>query len=299
MKMSRIVASLMMLHTLLAASVNAKELVYTRAFADDDYGNYHVAVLNAVFKATKEYGDITLVPHPQPMTQSRQMLSLLKGEADVMWSVTNQAREQKLIPIKLPLLKGFAGFRVLVINPSRQSELTEDADSRTLKNLTMVQGTDWPDMDVLTANGYRVEGEDWSSWFGSMYSMVSRNLVDAFPRNIIEVHRDLERHKDKHVSLEQFHLLKYPNYEYFFVSPDNPALANRLRLGLIRILDDGELERIFDSFEGHRKAEILADAESRKIHELGNPTIPYKLDYARWDKYKDLAIRALEKEMSE
>ena len=78
MKMSRIVASLMMLHTLLAAGVNAKELVYTRAFADDDYGSYHVAVLNAVFKATKEYGDITLVPHPQPMTQSRQMLSLLR-----------------------------------------------------------------------------------------------------------------------------------------------------------------------------------------------------------------------------
>ncbi|KTF06392.1 hypothetical protein MGSAQ_002111, partial [marine sediment metagenome] len=29
------------------ASVNAEELVYTRAFADDDYGSYHVAVLNA------------------------------------------------------------------------------------------------------------------------------------------------------------------------------------------------------------------------------------------------------------
>ena len=71
---------MMMLHTLLLSSVNAEELVYIRAFADDDYGNYHVAVLNAVFKATKEYGDITLVPHPQPMTQSRQMLSI-KGRS--------------------------------------------------------------------------------------------------------------------------------------------------------------------------------------------------------------------------
>ena len=151
------------------------------------------------------------------------MLSLLKGEADIMWSVTNQAREQKLIPIKLPLLKVFSGFKVLVINPSRREELTKSADSRTLKSLTMVQGSDWPDIDVLTANGYSVEGEDWSLWFDSMYSMVSRNLVDAFPCNVIEVHRDLERHKDKYVTLEQFHLLKYPNYEYFFVSPDNPT----------------------------------------------------------------------------
>ena len=223
MKMPRFVASMMMLHTLLAADVNAKELVYTRAFADDDYGIYHVAVLHALLNATKEYGDVTLVPYPQPITQSRQMLSLLKGEADIMWSVTNQAREQKLIPIKLPLLKVFSGFKVLVINPSRREELTKSADSRTLKSLTMVQGSDWPDIDVLTANGYSVEGEDWSLWVDSMYSMVSRNLVDAFPCNVIEVHRDLERHKDKYVTLEQFHLLKYPNYEYFFVSPDNPT----------------------------------------------------------------------------
>ena len=156
MKMPRFVASMMMLHTLLAADVNAKELVYTRAFADDDYGIYHVAVLHALLNATKEYGDVTLVPYPQPITQSRQMLSLLKGEADIMWSVTNQAREQKLIPIKLPLLKVFSGFKVLVINPSRREELTKSADSRTLKSLTMVQGSDWPDIDVLTANGYSV-----------------------------------------------------------------------------------------------------------------------------------------------
>ncbi|WP_334019142.1 hypothetical protein [Alteromonas sp. S015] len=273
--------------------------MYTRAFADNDYGNYQVAVLNAIFEATKEYGDITLVPHPQPMTQSRQVASLLNGEADVIWSVTNKAREQKLIPIRFPLLKGFAGLRVFVIHPARQNELHKDVDSRTLRNLTMVQGSDWPDIDVLTANGFNVEGEDWSLWFGSMYSMVSHNLVDAFPRNIIEVHRDLERHQDKHVSLEQFHLLKYPNYEYFFVRPDHPALANRLRLGLIRILENGKLERIFNSFEGHRKAELLADTERRKVHQLDNPTIPYQLNYARWDKHRELAISALKKEMSQ
>tara|TARA_A200000159_G_C7019725_1_gene213377 strand:+ start:198 stop:410 length:213 start_codon:yes stop_codon:yes gene_type:complete len=68
-----------------------------------------------------------------------------------------------------------------------------------------------------------------------------------------------------------------------------------LRLGLIRILDNGELERIFNNFEEHRKAEIFADAKNRKVHKLGNPTIPHKLDYARWNKYKEFAIRALKK----
>lgn len=292
MKMSRFVASMMMLHTLLMASVNAEELVYTRAFADDDYGSYHVAVLNAVFAATPEYGDVALIPHPHPMSQSRQLVTLLKGDADVMWSVTNSNREQRLLPIKLPLLKGYSGYRVLVINPSEQASFAQQT-GEALKQSTMVQGADWPDLNVLKANGYNVSGEDWSLWFHSMYSMVDKGLVDAFPRNIIEVHRDLTRHSEKAITLEKHHLLFYPNYEYFFVKPDNIALANRLRVGLIRVLESGELETIFNRFDAHRKAQRIADGKMRKVHMLTNPSIDYTLPYARWDKHTDLAINTL------
>lgn len=79
MKMSRFVASMMMLHTLLMASVNAEELVYTRAFADDDYGSYHVAVLNAVFAATPEYGDVALIPHPPSYESESSACYFAKG----------------------------------------------------------------------------------------------------------------------------------------------------------------------------------------------------------------------------
>ncbi len=286
------VALLLMLSSLGASCVNAKELVYTRAFADDDYGSYHVAVLEAALAATKEFGEVSVKPHPHPMSQSRQLVTLLKDEADVMWGVTDIEREQRLLAIKFPLLKGYSGYRVLVINPAKQSQF----DKRTtdgIKQLTMVQGTDWPDLDVLKSNGYKVNGEDWSLWFQSMYAMVDKGLVDAFPRNIIEVHRGLERHADKAVTLEKNHLLFYPNYEFFFVNPNNFALANRLRIGLIRILESGELEAIFNSFDAHRKAQTIADDHKRQIHILDNPTMSYVLPYARWDKQTDLAINTL------
>ena len=73
--------------------------------------------------------------------------------------------------------------------------------------------------NVLTLMG--TSKEKIGVWFLNVFNGLSQPCR-RFPRNIIEVHRDLERHKDKHVSLEQFHLLKYPSYEYFFVSPDNP-----------------------------------------------------------------------------
>lgn len=282
-----------MLHSLIMVSVSADELVYARAFADGDYGSYHVAVLNAALKATQEYGETGLVPHPHPMSQSRQQVSVLKGDADIMWSVTNNHREQRLLPIKLPLLKGYSGYRVLVINPAEQDKITQQA-TEVLKKVTMVQGADWPDLDVLKANGYNVSGEDWSLWFHSMYSMVDKGLVDAFPRNIIEAHRDLARHSNKAVTLEKHHILIYPNYEYFFVKPGNVDLADRIRVGLIRLLKSGELETIFNQFDAHHKAQLIADGQTRKRHKLTNPSLNYTLPYARWDKQTKLAINALE-----
>ena len=281
-----------MLHSLIMVSVSADELVYARAFADGNYGSYHVAVLNAALEATQEYGEAVLVPHPHPMSQSRQQVSVLKGDADIMWSVTNNDREQRLLPIKLPLLKGYSGYRVLVINPAEQDKFIHQA-TEVLKKVTMVQGADWPDLDVLKANGYNVSGEDWSLWFHSMYSMVDKGLVDAFPRNIIEAHRDLARHTDKAITLEKHHLLLYPNYEYFFVKPGNVDLADRIRVGLIRLLKSGELETIFNQFDTHHKAQRIADGQTRKRHKLTNPSLNYTLPYARWDKQTKLAINAL------
>lgn len=282
--------------TIISQAKEADEIVYTRAFSDNDYGHYHIAVLQAALDITAEYGTTALTPHPHPMSQSRQMVSLHKGEADVMWSVTNRTREQNLIPIRFPLLKGYAGYRVLIIAPQKQRDLPPTLSDSQLKALSFVQGMDWPDLDVLKSNGYNAYGEDWSVWFSTMYSMVEKHLVDGFPRNIIEVHRDLARHSDKAIVLEQNHLLIYPNYEFFFVSPKKPNLAKRLRTGLIRLLESGQLNRFFNEFSWHQAANQLVDAGNREVHYLDNPSIPYMLDYARWDKYPQSAIEALKYE---
>ena len=278
---------------------NVDEITFTRAFADDNYGHYHVAVLRAALNATPEYGTTNLKPDPNPMSQSRQLLTLLKGDADIMWSATSSEREKKLIPIRLPLLKGYAGYRVFVIHPDNQYTFYHTPDVKALKQLTYLQGADWPDLEVLEFNGYNVTGEDWSLWFQSMYSLVERKLVDAFPRNIIEVHRDLARHNDKQIVLEKHHMLEYPNYEFFFVQPNNSELADRIRLGLIRILESGELESIFQQFDIHAQAEVLANSPHRRVHYLDNPSIPYTLNYARWNKNKSLAINALRSEIEQ
>ncbi|RUP81310.1 hypothetical protein C7Y69_09170 [Alteromonas sp. KS69] len=269
------------------------DVTLTQAFADDNYGLYQQKVLEAVFSATPEYGEIQISLHPQPMSQSRQVVTLLKGDAHVMWSVTNAEREKLLTPIKFPLLKGLAGYRVLVIAKNAQHNFQQTLTTDELKTRTLVQGNDWPDLHVLKSNGFNAEGEEWSLWFTSMYTMVEKGIVDGFPRNVTEANRDLIRHADKAVTIDKNHLFIYPNYEYFFVHPDNSALAKRIRVGLSRLIENGTLEALFNQFESHKLALTLADDPHRARHLLQNHSLPYVLDYARWDLEKAKAIKAL------
>lgn len=269
------------------------DIIYTRAFPGEAYGYYHAKVLERAIAVTPEFGENKVVPHPQPMPQARQILTIRNGDAHVMWTVTTDEREKLMIPVRLPLLQGFAGYRVLVIQKGKQPDFPVSITTDQLRKLSSVQGNDWPDRTILLANGFDVHGADWSDWFSSMFIMVQRGVVDTFPRNIIEVHNDLARHKDKDVQLEQHHLLRYPNYEFFFVSPSTPELATRIRQGLIRMLESGEMRELFLAHESHKKAVNLVAAPVRQVHELTNPSLSYSLDYHRWSENPEKAITAL------
>ena len=293
MRLSAFILVVLQLMVSAYAKSESKNVILTRAFADDDYGFYQQKVLEAVLLATPEFGDTQISLHPQPMSQSRQIVSLLKRDSDVLWTATDANREALLTPIKLPLLKGFAGYRVLVIAKDAQHYFTRTLTTDALKTRTLVQGNDWPDLHVLTSNGFNAAGEEWSLWFTSMYTMVEKGIVDGFPRSVIEVNRDLTRHKDKPITIDKNHLLIYPNYEYFFVHPDNNALAKRIRIGLSRLIENGTLEALFNQFESHKLALTLAGDPHRTRHVLKNHALPYELEYARWDLEKDKAIEAL------
>ena len=280
-------------------SAEVSPIVFTRAFADSDYGSYETDVLNAIIDITPEYGQTSLIPHHHPMPQSRQVLSLIKGDADVMWSVTSKQRESALIPIRLPLVKGFAGYRALVIQKGHQNKFPKHLDSQSLKQRSFVQGNDWPDLPILKFNGFNVHGENWSLWFSSMFTMVEKNIIDAFPRNITEISSDMMRHKERQIAIEKYHLLYYPNYEYFFIRPDNQQLANRMRIGLTRLLKNGTLEKLFNQHKSHAVAMTFINDPNRTVHHLTNPLLPYTLDYARWDLHTELAMSALGQNIEE
>ncbi|MEW9799016.1 hypothetical protein [Alteromonas sp. CYL-A6] len=267
--------------------------MYTRAFEGDEYGYYHRDVLSRVLAVTAEMGTTRLIAHSHPMPQARQMKTVSKRQADVMWSMTNDERESTLLAIRFPLMRGLSGYRTLIIREGAQDNFPKNMTTDELKQKLAVQGEDWPDLKILENQGFNVKGVKWSQWYVSMFNMVDRDMVDCFPRNIIEIQMDLNRNQDKALMMEQYHLIRYPAYEYFFVRKDNTALAARLYTGLARLLERGELDTLFMAHPNHRDAMALLNDNERKVHDIDNPSLSYALPYARWDLHRDAAVSAL------
>lgn len=267
-----------------AVFCQAQPVSYTQSFSGQFYGRYQQTVLASALAITEaEYGPARLQPHPVPMTQSRQIQVVASGDADVMWTVTSDTLEQTLLPVRFPLLQGLSGERVFAIVAPRQQAFPADLTLAQLKQLTAVQGSDWPDLAIMRQNGFTVTGADWSDWYTTMYRSLSRQLVDYFPRNVIEVHRDLAQQPNRHLVIEQHHRLSYPSYEYFFVSPLRPKLQQRLELGLHRLLESGQLGHLFAAYPEHQQAMILIN-QPRVVHLLTNPGLSYRIAEPRWSQ---------------
>ena len=193
-----------------------------------------------------------------------------RGEGmDIVWTMTSEARERELLPIRVPLMKGLIGLRLLLIHQDDQGRFEQIGESRQLKALKAGQGHDWPDTKILGHNGYVVTA---SASYDGLFKMLGKRRIDYFPRSVLEIWREVEHHDDKGLAVESSVALQYPAAEYFFVNKENAVLARRLEEGLQRAIADGSFDRLFFEYFG----DLLERSrlEDRVRFELENPLLP-------------------------
>lgn len=201
--------------------------------------------------------------------------------------------EKDLLPVKFPLIQGLGGYRVFVICKDKQSDFMPNQTLDNIKLMQAVQGNDWPDTRILKSHDFRVSSATWSDWFSTMYLSLERGIIDYFPRNVVEVYRDLNYHEHTSLVIEKNHLLIYPSYEYFFVGRHLPHLQQRLEVGLSRLLESGELVRLFNSYPDHKKAKDMIADPKRKKHYLTSPVLSYELEGVDWSTHPEIMLNAL------
>ena len=211
---------------------------------------------------------------------------------DVVWSMTSSEREAKLRPIRFPIDKGLIGWRVLLVREA-QLPLFHNAGLDLLRQLIAGQGHDWPDLQILKGNGFKVMP---SSDYEALFALLAKDRIQYFPRSVNEVMDEWRAHPDMQLAIEPSLLLHYPAAIYFFVHPDNELLAQTLELGLERALANGKFDALFNQMHGPLLAEL--NIGQRRIIELNNPLLPAATPVARralWlqpQQFDDLVAQA-------
>ncbi|CCQ11058.1 hypothetical protein PALB_19320 [Pseudoalteromonas luteoviolacea B = ATCC 29581] len=215
----------------------------------------HAGGIDAALKPVKVH------PH-----QQRALMMLAQGEADVHWSMTSPERELLAIAVKVPLFRGYIGKRALLIHADQQARFRDIASLEELKKFVAVQGHDWPDTKILSANNLPVRPQ---VNYDAMFSLIARKKVDYFPRSFIEVHAELRQFAQFNLAIAQNVYIEYPAAFYFFVNKEKPQLAKAIEAGLGKLEKSGEFKALFDKYF----AEELANLPTEKAHviHLENP----------------------------
>jgi hypothetical protein len=210
-------------------------------------GSFFPRILElALIKTLDTHGPFQISSYPHQLTNSRFLAELERnGVINLMWTMTDQTRETKLVPIKISLLKELNSYRIFLIRAG--------------------QGTSWPDTEILKNNQLPLVT---SAHYELLFDMLKARRFDYFPRGLYEIWDEYLLHKDQHVAIEQTLMLYYHAPIYFFTNKENPLLAERIETGLNIAIADGSFDELFYSYKGFKKGEEEINNQSRRLFEL-------------------------------
>lgn len=245
-------------------------IVYPRPLTETDQRNeYPVKLLALAMDHTGV--KYRLTPTQEIMLQDKALKQLGENRGvNVVWSMTDEEREKRLIPIRIPIYKGLIGWRLLLVREESLAKFTAVDTLQSLLKLKPIQGRDWPDTKILQSNGFDVIT---AKNYPEIFTMLADRKGELLPRSMAEVWAELENEKlDPAIVLEPTLGIKYPAAMYFFVNKSNKLLARLLTDGLEKAIANGKFDELFLQ----QFAPIIerANLDQRFFFELENPLLP-------------------------
>ena len=273
--MSRLAA---LLALVCALPLAAEPLTYPRHSSGADPEAYVVELLRQAL--ARSGGDYQLQPSPRPMPQSRAEQSLEQNDSAVqlMWSMTTRAREDVLLPIRIPLYKGLIGWRVPLVRREDKDWLAQVRSLDDLKPMRFGQRADWTDTRILRDNGLQVIT---SQSYESLFRMLGAGRFDLFPREVVVAWNEQAQAARDGLALEvdEHIVIHYPTAFYFFTSRARADLAGTIERGLEAMIADGSFEALFQQHHGATLERARLD--TRRVIELENLDLPAQTPFRR------------------
>ncbi|WP_395400741.1 substrate-binding periplasmic protein [Pseudoduganella sp. UC29_106] len=263
----------------------ADTVLYPRPETVDDVrGGYTYQLLQLALAKAGSSRVLALTPHVMPQGRSIVEIAAGSGKLHVIATMTSREREEKLLPIRIPISKGLIGWRLFLVRAD-QTELFRNVTTlQELQSFRMAQGHDWPDLSILEHNGLRAAAV---SNYSSLFEMLKAGRIDYLPRSAMEIWQEATRHKE--LAIEPYLLLYYPAPDYFFVNRADVELAEEIRRGLELAIADGSMDRLF--YQHYGKLLRQSNLDKRRILELKNPELTPETPLERkelWFRLDDL-----------
>jgi len=262
---SRLLACLLLAGHLAAAGAEVVRFPKPEFEGDRRY-DYALQLLQlALSRAGTEY---RIQSAEVPMNQERQVLELEAGRSIDVGPIPSSAeREERLLPIRIPINKGMLGWRLGLIRKGDKGLIAGVSTLEDLKRVRLAQGQEWPDTNILRANGINVIT---APKYEGLFKMLIGKRFDYFPRSVMEIW-DEQAANAATLEVEPHLALHYFYDAYFMVNRKNTKLAQDIREGLEKAIADGSFDQLFQQYYGERLRK--ARMEARTVIELRNPLL--------------------------
>ncbi|WP_256772279.1 amino acid ABC transporter substrate-binding protein [Alteromonas stellipolaris] len=228
---------------------------------------YAKTLLSKVMEVTEDkYGTFELQVSKQEIAQERQLRSLEHDMLDITWSVSSIDREKQHRAIRIPIMGGFFGKRIMLIR-ANDNRFDAPLSLESLKSMRAVQGYDWPDTRIFRHNNIPV----LETTYQASFRIVAEGFADMFPRSVMEIQYELDKQPDSTLKIEPHLLVSYDSPLFYFVASDQEALANRISEGLTILLASGEFQKTLKAQPVYQ--ESMAIMRGRSVIEIENPLL--------------------------
>jgi hypothetical protein len=233
---------------------------------------YYLAMIESALQVTEAtYGPYQVVFTQEQLSSERKHDLLVDGDkvnVDRLVGFPSQKGPRKgLIRVDVPVLNGVMGYRILLIRKEDQVRFSSISTLDELRKLPMGFGKGW-EGHVYKFNGFSV-AEPLNMTM--LLKMLAGRRYHFVPLSVIEIddNYEIDGQRVDELVPEQTLLLYMPLPVYFYVSPKQSLLADRLTLGLKYLQENGQMDSLFKTHFGERLMRL--HLAKRTLIELTNP----------------------------
>jgi len=246
----------------------SQDLLYVRYIPS--YLYYQDLMVAALDTTVGEYGPYVLAPDTDAFPTLRVLREVERGKLINVFAgpALTDIVTSEIITVPIPISKGMSSYRIMIIRDGDQARFDTINTFEALKEVVLGQMYGWKDVKIYRENGFTVM--DTQS-FDSLIAMLLMGRIDGIPIGADLIDYFLEDYAEgiSGLAIERELVMHYPFPYFFFVSENEPVLAERLQLGLESIYASGEMDEVF---RRHRQKTLnKLQLSQRRVYLLNNP----------------------------